>query len=256
LTRADVNVIACKPGLHGLKVLIPAAGKGSRAGLPFPKTLFPIQGKPILVRIHALLSDYDPQQTVVVSPSGYRAIDDCLREYGLPAHLVVQPEPRGMGDVVLRFADSPAYAAAEHVLLAWGDIPFLQRTTVNALLNAHAAQDNDFTIVTRHVDAAYTVVTRDTEGRVTGVLETRESGMDQPGPGERDIGLFVFRKAPVFSLLRERLPGSRGGNTGEFGFLHVIGEMARRGLRVEGLAVGAELDLVSLNAMQDIAEFL
>jgi len=242
--------------LPGLRALIPAAGKGSRAGLPFPKTLFQIRGKPILARIHEVLADYDPWPTVITSPLGYQDVADCLQRHSLPAHLVVQPEPRGMGDAVLRFAESPAYVAAEHVLLVWGDIPFLQSGTVNAVLSAHAANGNDFTFATRHVDAAYTIVARNADGQVTEVRETRESGMGNPTPGERDIGLFVFRKEPVFALLREDLPGKRGGATGEFGFLYVIAEMARRGLRVEGIASGTALDAISLNAMKDIEAFL
>jgi bifunctional N-acetylglucosamine-1-phosphate-uridyltransferase/glucosamine-1-phosphate-acetyltransferase GlmU-like protein len=242
--------------LPGLRALVPAAGKGSRAGLPFPKTLFPIQGKPILVRIHEVLAPHDPQPSIVVSPAGYVSINDCLQDHGCRAHLVLQPEARGMGDAVLRFADSPAYAAAEHVLLVWGDIPFLQSATVDALLSAHAASGNDFTFATRHVERAYTVVSRDIDGRVTGIRETREAGVADAAPGERDIGLFVFRKEPVFALLQEELPGSRGGATGEFGFLHVVAELARRGLRVEGVSVATELETVSLNAMKDIEAFV
>lgn len=245
-----------KATLPGLRALIPAAGKGSRAGLPFPKTLFHIQGKPILARIHEVLAGYDPMPTVVASPTGYQVIADCLQRHSLPAHLVLQPEPRGMGDAVLRFTESPAYFAAEHVLLVWGDIPFLQNSTVNAILSAHAANHNDFTFATRFVDAAYTIVARDTAGQVKEVRETRESGVGHATPGERDIGLFVFRKEPVFALLHADLPGKRGGTTGEFGFLHVIAEMVRLGLRVEGIASATALDAISLNAVKDVEAFL
>ena len=42
-----------------LSALVAAAGRGTRAGLPYPKTLFPVQGKPILVHIAELLAPYD-----------------------------------------------------------------------------------------------------------------------------------------------------------------------------------------------------
>ena len=32
-------------------VLIAAAGHGHRSGLPYPKTLYPIKGKPILIHL-------------------------------------------------------------------------------------------------------------------------------------------------------------------------------------------------------------
>ena len=207
--------------------LIAAAGRGTRAGLPYPKTLFPIQGKPILLRILEMLRPYDAQPTVIVSPSSMEPIAQCLAGEHFRAHFVMQPEPKGMGDAVLRYAQSPAYELAEHVLLIWGDVPFVQPETVSEMIAAHSREDNDFTFVTRRVVRPYTVVSRDREGRVTAVIETREAGGDPPAEGERDIGLFVFRKLPVFETLALDLPGRLGRSTGEHGFLYVIEHLAR-----------------------------
>ena len=236
-------------------VLIAAAGKGQRSGLPYPKTLYSIQGKPILVRIHNLLSDVDAQPTIIVSPSGYEPVSTCLSQNKLSAHLVVQPEALGMGDAVLRFKDSPVFYDAEHIVLMWGDIPFIQRNTVIAMINTHYEQGNDFTFVTRYVDKAYTVVTRDKQGCVTGVIETREDGVNVTKPGERDIGLFIFRKQPVFDVIQQELPGKRGKTTGEHGFLYIIQYIVERGYRVQGLPIATEMDIISLNTLKDIEGF-
>lgn len=238
-----------------IKVLIAAAGTGSRAGLPYPKTLFPIQGEPILVRILNLMREIDPCPTVVVSPAGRDQVAECLAAQGLSAHLVLQPEPLGMGDAVLRFRDSPAFPTARHLLLIWGDIPMVQPETVRALVQAHREHGNDFTLVTKLVDTAYTVVRRDAEGTITEVIETREAGLE-PGPGERDIGLFLMRAAPVLDLLPRELPGKFGKKTGEHGFLYLIGHLSRLGFKVEGLPVAHDLDLVSLNSLKDIQAYL
>jgi bifunctional UDP-N-acetylglucosamine pyrophosphorylase/glucosamine-1-phosphate N-acetyltransferase len=239
-----------------LCALVAAAGRGTRAGLPYPKTLFPIQGKPILVRIAELLAPYDVRPTVIVSPDGEAPICQCLAQYGVASHLVVQPEAYGMGDAVLRLEQSPVFADAEHVLLIWGDVPFIQPETVERVVAAHRAQGNDFTFATRMVGSAYTVVSRDTAGQVTRVIETREEGVGQSQAGERDIGLFVFRKTVVLDMLREELAGKWGKSTGEHGFLYVIGHLAARGYKVVALPVATELDLVSLNSMKDIDAYL
>lgn len=239
-----------------LRVLVAAAGRGTRAGLPYPKTLFPIQGKPILVRIAELLVSYDAQPTVIVSPDGEAAIRQCLEQCRIAAHLVVQPEPRGMGNAVLRFVDSPAFAGADHLLLVWGDVPFIQADTVDRVVEAHRAQCNDFTFATRLVDSAYTVVSRSETGKVMRVIETREEGIGDPQAGERDIGLFVFRKTVVLDMLREELAGKWGKSTGEHGFLYIIGHLVARGYKVAALPVATELDLVSLNSMNDIGAYI
>lgn len=236
--------------------LVVAAGRGSRAGLPYPKTLFSIQGKPILLHIAELLAPYDKSPTVIVSPDGLEPVRQCLGAADLTAHLVVQPTPLGMGDAVLRFEQSPAFHLAEHVLLVWGDIPFIQPETVAAIVNAHLAHENDFTFATRYVDSAYTMVSRDATGAVTGVTETRESGISAQHDGEREIGLFIFGKNIVLEALREELSGKYGRASGEHGFLYLIGHLAARGLRVEALPIATEMDLVSLNSLEDVNDYL
>ena len=161
-----------------------------------------------------------------------------------------------MGDAVLLFTLSPAFPKAEHILLVWGDIPFIQPATVEALVAAHIINNNDFTFITRIVDSAYTVVSRDLWGHVSGVVETRESGTVNPQYGERDIGLFIFRSAPVMEMLGEDLPGKWGRSTGEHGFLYIIAHLVAAGLRVEAHSLACELDTISLNSMKDLDEFL
>lgn len=235
-----------------LRALVAAAGRGTRAGLPYPKTLFPVQGKPILIRIAELLAPYDAQPTVIVSPDGQEPIRESLAAHGREAHLVVQPVPRGMGDAVLKFVESPVAADANHVLLIWGDIPLIQPETVAAIVTDHLHHESDFTFATRHVDSAYTVVSRSPQGDVLGVVETREAGAAVPSAGEREIGLFVFRKQVVLDALVGDAPGKFGKTTGEHGFLYVIGHLAKLGFKVRALPVATELDLISLNAVKDL----
>jgi bifunctional N-acetylglucosamine-1-phosphate-uridyltransferase/glucosamine-1-phosphate-acetyltransferase GlmU-like protein len=235
-----------------LRVLIPAAGRGRRAGLPYPKTLFLIDDTPILHRLLAVLNPYDATPTVVVSPEGEQLIRHSLEQSALNAHLVVQANPLGMGDAVLRFDQSPTAINAEHILLAWGDLANLQPCTVASLVDAHFKAANDFTFVTRMVDQAYTPVLRDDSGNVVSVIETREQGVSETQPGERDVGLFVFRKRPVFSLLQTDLPGRFGRTTGEHGFLYVIQHLVLTGHRVDALPIATEDDLLSLNSLSDL----
>jgi len=240
--------------MANFRVLIPAAGRGTRAGLPYPKTLYPVDGIPILHRLLSVLSIYDPIPTVIVSPQGESLIRDSLKQATFDAHLVIQPEPSGMGDAVLRFEHSPFANEAEHILLAWGDLAHLQAGTVSALVKSHIDGDNDFTFVTRLVERAYTQVQRNKAGQVLSVSETREQGVTDPQPGEREIGFFAFRKKSVFKMLRADVLGKFGSSTGEHGFLYVVEYLVRNGAKVEGLPIATELDLVSLNSISDLGQ--
>lgn len=237
-------------------VLIPAAGAGTRSGLSYPKTLFPLRGKPILIHLLESLGDLAEYPTIIVSPAGHQLVKEALAAHGRQAHLVVQPSPRGMGDAVLRFEESPAFEGANSVLLAWGDIPYLSSTMLSSLTESYDRLEADFLLPTRLVDAAYTIVRRSADGRVSEVIETRESATGELAPGERDIGVFLFRKEPVFRLLKQELARRISGRTGEHGFLYVISHLVAQGYRVEALPVAEESDLVSFNSPEDILTHL
>ena len=239
-----------------ISVLIAAAGVGSRAGLPYPKTLFPIKGKPILVRLAELLAPYDAEPTVIVNEGGKEHIKQCLLKNNIQAQLVLQSMPGGMGDAVLCIDNSEEFTNSEHVLLVWGDIPFIKQETVETMINYHVEQDSDFTFASRVVDEAYTVVLRDKSGNVTHLIESREAGITDLGPGERDIGLFIFRRSLTLQALREELPNKWGKSTGEHGFLYIIEHLVSKGLRVEALPIAKEIELVSLNNLEDASPYL
>ena len=60
--------------MDDFRVLIPAAGLGTRAGLPYPKTLYPVYGTPILHRLLTLTLQSHPP--VVVGLQGEPLIRD------------------------------------------------------------------------------------------------------------------------------------------------------------------------------------
>lgn len=90
--------------------------------------------------------------TIVASPSGQKTISEKLANAGVPAITIVRHEPRGMGDAVLQFKHSRAAQEAEHVLMIWGDIPFIHSDTLRVMVDRHLEADDDFTFVTRKVE--------------------------------------------------------------------------------------------------------
>lgn len=234
-----------------LSVLIAAAGKGTRAGLPYPKTLHPVEGKPIIIRIIESLQAFDTSPTIVVSPQGKLLIQDCLEANNKKAHFIIQKSPLGMGNAVLQFNNSPTAKDTSDILLVWGDIPFLSEQTVSKIVNTHTKNNNSFTFASIKVNSAYTVIKRDKDNKVQSVIETREEGI-KPIAGERDIGLFVFNKSIVLDLLKEELPGKYGKLTNEHGFLYIIKHLSLLGYQVEALPIATDQELISLNKLSDL----
>lgn len=132
-----------------MKVVIPAAGLGSRFAhleLGIPKELLPLGGSPLLAHALAEASRAGFEAAIVVlSPS-----KDLLRRYladtdlPLPVEIVVQEQPLGIGDAVLRCWDREPIA----VLLP--DDVVLGAEHWKALLAAHK-KDGAATLCVRPV---------------------------------------------------------------------------------------------------------
>ena len=63
---------------NDINVLIAAAGKGTRAKLPYPKTLYKINGEEILLKILNATKVFDSKQTIITSPKGKEQIQNFL----------------------------------------------------------------------------------------------------------------------------------------------------------------------------------
>ena len=113
--------------MQNTRVLIAAAGKGSRSGLNYPKTLYKADNTPILIKILKTFSEFDNIPTIIVSPSGREIISKTIKEYGFVADLIMQKKPTGMGDAILCFQKSKAYNKTDNILLIWGDVPFIKK---------------------------------------------------------------------------------------------------------------------------------
>ena len=234
-----------------LKVLIPAAGKGTRSKLNYPKTLFKINNKPILIRILKNTKKIDSSPSIIVSPDGKKLISSTLKKYGYSAELITQNNPTGMGDAVLNFKKSLYYKTTKNILLIWGDIPFIKSSTFSKLINCHLANKNDFTFITGISKKPYTLVKRDKYHKVISVKETKNAKI-KVNKGERDIGIFIFNKLKIFNILNENKKYIKDTSKKENNFLYIIEKLIKKGFRVEGLNIADNKEMISFNQFSDL----
>lgn len=236
-----------------LHALIVAAGKGSRAKLPFPKSLYKVDGIPIILRIIGILPNTIKHIHIVINPEEeelfQQELEKCKKKYSF----IYQNSPKGMGDAVLRFKTSNNFEHCRNVLLIWGDVPFIKEKTILELVNTFIKNNNDFAFVTSHSESSYTIVNRSRDGNVISLEETRELGKS-PKRGERDIGLFVFKKQIVFDLLEMDLDNKYGKETGEHSFLYIVSHLVRQGRNVEAIQIASHEETLSLNTQADIQD--
>ena len=97
--------------------------------------------------------------------------------------------------------ESSFSSSCKNILLIWGDIPFIRKETIQKLIRNHFENNNTFTFISSDTEKAYTRVLRNKRDDVIDIIETREENIPIK-KGERDIGVFIFRKDEVFNLLK------------------------------------------------------
>ena len=119
------------------------------------------------------------------------------------------------------------------------------------MIQRHFENNNVFTFVTRDTDKAYTIVKRNERDEIIDILETKEENLPIKN-GERDIGLFIFKKDIIFKFLKLELTKKYSLTSKEHGFLYIINHLVKNQFKVEGLKIAHKKELISLNKISDL----
>src|SRR3989344_770588 len=127
-----------------VRIVILAAGKGTRMKSELPKALMPLSGKHFIKHLLESVdkSGIDEKPIIVV---GYER-DVIRKELGEKYEYVIQEEQLGTGHAVLSAKD--ACRDAEDIIVIFGDQPFIKPETIQKLFRKHLDSKANVTIST------------------------------------------------------------------------------------------------------------
>ena len=236
--------------MSGRRLIVPAAGLGTRLGANAPKLLVPVAGAPMIDRVLDLHAGYAARATVVVHPSAERAVRRHLRGRS-HVDVVVQPQPTGMLDAIMLALTTEPLAAAS-VWITWCDQVAVHPDTIAELARVSESQPEAAVILpTVQAPAPYIHFARDGRGCIVRVLQRRE-GDAMPPVGESDIGLFSLSRHAAVRLLPDYAAAVAVGDaTRERNFLPFIPWAAARAAVVTVPSAHA-MDALGVNTADDL----
>jgi len=189
--------------------LIMAAGHGTRMRSARPKVLHEVCGRPMLAWVVDAARDAGVDRVVaVVRPdSGVAEIA------GDGVELAEQREGEGTAAAVDAARD--LLSSEDTILLLSGDHPLITGELLGRLLEAHAKEGADATILTtEELDpTAYGRIVRDKNGRVAEIVETKDEtkvSADDLDIREINLGTYVFDGRALFDALDKVEPAANG----------------------------------------------
>ena len=172
-----------------LKVVILAAGKGSRMRSSLPKVLQPLSSLPLLSHVVQTANKLTDAEVTVVIGHGADKVRDEMSSF-TALNFVEQLEQLGTGHAVKQ-ADS-AYSDEDTVLVLYGDVPLTRPETLKDLLGL-VDEEHPLSVLTVTLanSTGYGRIIRDAHHQVSSIVEEKDANVEQKLVKEVNTGIMA-----------------------------------------------------------------
>lgn len=230
------------------RVVLLAAGKGTRMRSQLPKLLHKLGGKPML--LHALDAAAQASNLPPVVVVGHGSQQMRTAASGR-AEFVEQAEQLGTGHAVLQ-AKAILAGQADLVVVSNADLPLLTGETLAKLVETQSKSKAAFTMLTLHQKEArgFGRVKR-LKGKPVAIIEEAEATPKQLAIEELNVGAYCFNAAWLWSALERLKPSLKKG---EYYLTDLLAIAARQSKRVLTVDLGDPIEAIGVNNREHLAE--
>lgn len=247
-SKAAPSRVSARVDGRAVRVVVLAAGVGSRMRSSLPKVLHRVGGRTLLEAVLDAAAPLEASRTVVVVGRDRDRIAAAVG--GRDVAWAVQDPPLGTGDAVR--AARKALGDGGPVVVLAGDTPLLRSETLARLVALRAEKNLAVSFLTfRPPDPGeFGRVLRDRAGRPAGIVEARNCTASQRRIGEVNAGVYCFAPEALWRAL-DRV--ARNPVSGEFYLTDTIALLARGGEKVGALAAEDWREAWGVNTRRDLA---
>lgn len=236
--------------MENIKVIIPAAGKGSRlqkVGGDIPKAMISIGDRPMLEYVLDNVSFAKDKDICIVVGCGKEKI---IEHFGNRFIYVEQKQQLGTGHAVMECVNEFKDYDGD-VLVTFGDMPLFRKEEMLAMCSQHQQNDADCTIMTAENPSLelWARIVRDQNGRFCKIVEGKDCTPEQATIKELFSGVMVFDSKALFKTL----PKVGCANVQkEYYLTEVLELMVNDGLKVDTYFTKDGDDLRGINTPEDL----
>lgn len=218
--------------------IILAAGKGTRMKSTLSKVMHPIIDRPMLGYIVDALKAVHVSRILIVV--GYQA--ESIKEAFPDCEFAMQVPQLGTGHAIMQCKQLSD--ADGDTLIINGDGPCIQPETLEKLFEAN--QDASLTLLTAVLEegAHYGRIIRDTQGRVTSIVEAKDCTPEQYAVNEINAGMYCFKNKDLFDHIDDLQPNNAQN---EYYLTDMVKILYGLGKQVKGMVIGDRDEVMGIN---------
>jgi bifunctional UDP-N-acetylglucosamine pyrophosphorylase/glucosamine-1-phosphate N-acetyltransferase len=238
--------------MSDLAVIVLAAGQGTRMKSSTPKVLHRLGGLPLLHHVLDAATTLDPEHLLVVVRHERDRVGESALEAAPQARLVDQDDQPGTGRAVEQAVAALPDDFDGDVVVVSADVPFVDRATLQALVDQHRDAKAEVTLLSAILDdpAGYGRVIRRSDESVARIVEQKDATDDELDVAEINSGTYAFTVA----ALRTHLPFVTPANAQNEKYLtDVIGLVAINGGLVTARPIDEAWRLEGINDRAQLA---
>ena len=230
------------------RVVVLAAGIGSRMRSTLPKVLHRIGGRTLLDAVLDTAASANPSRIVAILGAGRDQVEQSLA--GRDVTVVVQDPPLGTGDAVRRAFSALSDGEGPVVVLS-GDVPLLTAATLGRLIDRQREGNLDLTLLTFRPPEIGDLgrVVRNRRGRVLRIVEARNATARERSFTEANAGAYCFAAKALGRALSKL---TRNAKTGEYYLTDAV-EILAPGGGVEAIEAGDWREGWGINTRRELA---
>lgn len=187
--------------MSDFRVVILAAGKGTRMKSDVPKVLHKVAGKPVLQYVLDVTKSLRSLKTYVVV--GHKS--EMVKAYvGKDVDVAVQKKLLGTADAV-RSVEAYLKGYRGQVLILCGDTPLLDKEIIRKLINKHLKTKAACTVLTARIPepGTYGRIIRGGDDSIVAIREHKDATEDERAISEINVGVYCFRCPLLFETLKK-----------------------------------------------------
>lgn len=227
-----------------LAVVILAAGQGTRMRSNRPKVLHKLAHQTMLEHVCNTAQSLGADTIYVVYGHGGEQVKQACAH--LPVVWIEQDQQLGTGHAV---AQAMPYIKEQQLLVLYGDVPLIQRTTLENL-RKQAATGVALLSVDLEDPTGYGRITRTSEGKVTGIVEHKDADEATLAIHEGNSGILLAAVDKLKAWL-DRLENNNA--QGEYYLTDVIAMAVAEGESVAAVVATNELEVSGVNDRLQLA---